>query len=170
MIGVLQRTLSAVALLAAAAWLGGLVALGAVVAPVVFSMVSWPSNADAMIVVFRRFDLVAMSCGALLLATEAVRAIAGVPLTRLDYTRAALSLLAAGAAVFEGVRVSPRIAQLHTAGAIRGVGGPGIELARLHDLAESCGKAEVWLLVVVVVLHAIGTRTTEAASAPLKRL
>ncbi len=161
MTGVLHRTLSAVALLAAAAWLGGLVALGAVVAPVVFALVSWPSNADAMTIVFRHFDLVAMSCGALLLATEAVRAVAGAPSSRLDQGRAVLSLLAAGGAVFEGVHVSPRIAALHAAGAIRGVGGPGIELARLHDLAESCGKAQVLLLVIVIVLHAIGTKTTD---------
>ena len=72
-----RRTLAIVALLAVAVWLGGLVALGAVAAPVVFSTVPWPSSADAMSIVFRRFDAVAMACAAIVLATEAVRAVAG---------------------------------------------------------------------------------------------
>ena len=45
-------------------WLGGLVALGAIAAPVVFAIVPMPASADAMTVVFRRFDLVAMACAA----------------------------------------------------------------------------------------------------------
>ena len=52
-----SRAPQLVALLAIAVWLGGLLALGAVVAPVVFSMVSMPASADAMTTVFRRFDL-----------------------------------------------------------------------------------------------------------------
>ena len=47
----------------------------------------------------------------------------------------ATMLSAAAGAVFEGLRVSPRIAELHAGGAVRGVGIAGIELARLHDLA-----------------------------------
>jgi len=45
--------------------------------------------------------------------------------------------VAAAAAVYEGVSVSPRIAALHEAGAIRGSGVQGLELARLHDIAEA---------------------------------
>ena len=150
-----SRVASVVALLALSVWLGGLLALGVVVAPVVFTMVSWPANADAMTVVFRRFDVVAMTCAALVLAAEAARALARVGFTRGDHARALLASLAAAAAVLEGTRVSPRIAALHTAGAIRGVGAAGMELARLHDLAELCGKTEVVLLAVVVALHAL---------------
>jgi hypothetical protein len=63
--------------------------------------------------------------------------------------------LAAVAAVVEGVSVSPRIAALHAGGAVRGVNAAGLELARLHDLAETLGKAEVLLLAVVVALHVL---------------
>ena len=55
------RPRDSLAILAVAVWLGGLAALGAVAAPVVFSRVPWPSSADAMTIVFRRFDAVAMA-------------------------------------------------------------------------------------------------------------
>ncbi len=150
-----RRILSIVALLAVAVWLGGLTALGAVAAPIVFSTVPWPSSADAMSLVFRRFDSVAMACGAIVLATEAARPVAGIAFSRLDHGRAFLSLLAAVAAVVEGIEISPRIAALHAAGAIRGVGEAGLELARLHDWAERCGKTELVLLALVLGLHVV---------------
>jgi hypothetical protein len=150
-----SRVASVVALLALSVWMGGLLALGAVVAPVVFSMVSWPANADAMTVVFRRFDLVAMACAAVVLAAEALPALAGARPGRSDHVRAALAAVAAAAAVVEGTVVSPRIAVLHTAGAVRGVGAAGEELARLHGLAEMLGKTEVVVLAVVIALRAL---------------
>jgi hypothetical protein len=149
------RILSSAALLAVAVWLGGLIALGALAAPVIFSMVPFPSSADAMTVVFRRFDLVAMTCAAVVLGTEAARALQSRRPTRVDRARTVLALVAAAAAVFEGVKVSPRIAALHTGGAIRGLGEGGVELARLHHVAEWCGQIEVVSLVGVVVLFAM---------------
>jgi putative copper export protein len=157
-----RRTLSTVALLAIAVWLGGLVALGALAAPVVFATVSFPASADAMSIVFRRFDSVAMTCAAIVLATEAVRPVAGLTFERFAAARAGASLVAAMAAVYEGLKVSPRIAGLHAAGAIRGVDEAGLELARLHDVAEWCGKIELVLLAAVVVLH------TVALSSPVR--
>jgi len=74
--------------LAAAIWLGGLLALGAIVAPTVFHNVSYPENANAMTLVFRRFDLVAMACAAAALAGEALRVALRVPSGRLDRVRA----------------------------------------------------------------------------------
>jgi hypothetical protein len=154
-----RSTLTIVALLAVAVWLGGLTALGAVAAPVVFSIVPWPSSADAMSIVFRRFDAVAMACAAIVLASEAARAMAGLSFSRRDHARALVSLLAAAAAVVEGIKISPRIAALHAAGAIRGVDAPGIELATLHDWAERCGKTELLLLSVVIVLQVLTLST-----------
>jgi hypothetical protein len=139
--------------LAVAIWLGGLLALGAVAAPIVFSVVSMPQSADAMTLVFRRFDMLAMSCAAVALAAEAIRAIAREPFARLDHLRAGVTALAAAVATYEGTSVSARIAALHFAGAVRGLGVAGRELSRLHDLAEACGKAEVGLLVAVVALQ-----------------
>jgi len=158
----LRTGVSVASALAVAIWLGGLVALGAITAPIVFTVVSMPQSADAMTLVFRRFDVVAMSCAAIALAAEATRTLARVPFARLDHARAAVTTLAAIAATYEGTNVSPRIAALHMSGAVRGLGPAGIELSRLHDIAEACGKAEVLLLLAVVALQVIcSTRRPE---------
>jgi hypothetical protein len=146
------RVASVVTLLAIAVWLGGLIALGALAAPVVFAMVSLPTAADAMTVVFRRFDIVAMTCGVLILMSEAVRAL-GARLGRADIARVAVSAAAAAAAVVEGTQVSPRIAELHAGGVSRGLGAAGIELAHLHGIAELLGNAQVVLLATAIALH-----------------
>jgi hypothetical protein len=160
-----QLALAVPALLAIAVWLGGLLALGAIAAPVVFTVVPAPWSADAMTTVFRRFDLLAMACAAVVLGAEAVRVAARFPFAASDSVRAGASALACALAVFEGTKVSPRIAALHGAGAIRGLGSDGMELARLHDIAEWCGKAQVMLLVGVVALHAVAL---SVASGPVR--
>jgi hypothetical protein len=160
----LSRATSTAALLAAAVWLGGLVSLGAIVAPVVFSTVAMPDSADAMIIVFRRFDVVAMSCAVIVLASEATRALARMPFGPADRIRAGASALASLLAVVEGASISPRIAALHAGGALRGLGDAGSHLARLHDVAEWCAKAEVVLLIGVVVAHVV------ALGSPRERL
>jgi putative copper export protein len=155
------RAITAVlALLAVAVWLGGLLALGAIAAPVVFSVVPAPSSADAMTIVFRRFDLVAMACAAFLLSVEATRALVREPFSVSDHLRVGASALAGALAVLEGAFVSPRIAALHWSGAVRGLGAAGTDLARLHDVAEACGKAQLALLVAVVALQVVALRET----------
>jgi hypothetical protein len=161
---VIRRTTAILALLAVAVWLGGLLALGAIAAPVVFSIVAAPASGDAMTIVFQRFDVVAMSCAAVLLATEATRALARVPFLRVDHLRAGASAIAAGLATFEGASVSPRIAELHASGAVRGFGPSGMQLARLHDVAEACGKAQVVLLVAIIVMHVLPMSDGEKSS------
>lgn len=156
-----RRSTAIVSLLAVAVWLGGLLALGAIAAPIVFSVVPLPASADAMTMVFRRFDLVAMTCAAVVLGAVATCALIRVPFNGSDRLRAGVSLVAAAVAVFEGTRVSPRIAALHAGGALRGVGSAGMELARLHDLAEWCGKAQVLLLMAVIALEVVGLTTSE---------
>jgi hypothetical protein len=157
------RSITAVlTLLAISVWLGGLLALGAIAAPVVFSVVPAPSSADAMTIVFRRFDLVAMTCAALVLTLEATRVLEREPFAVVDHLRVGASALAGALAVLEGGFVSPRIAALHWAGAIRGLGTAGMELARMHDLAEGCGKAQAGLLVAVVALQVVALRAQPA--------
>jgi uncharacterized protein DUF4149 len=151
----LIRISAAASLLGIALWLGGLVALGAIAAPVVFSIVPFPSNADAMTVVFQRFDTVAMSCAAVVLTAEAVQVGARVSFALTDHLRVGLSALAAALAVAEATSVAPRIAALHGGGVVRGIGSAGLELARLHDIAEWLGKGQLVLLVSVLILRVI---------------
>lgn len=143
---------SVVGALAVAVWLGGLLALGAVAAPLVFANVSFPQSADAMTLVFRRFDMVAMTCAALAMASEAAKVAARAPFRRADHLRAGLTVVAAACAAVEGTLVSPRIAALHGAGVMRGMGAAGETLSRLHDVAEALGKTQVVLLAVVLAL------------------
>ncbi len=152
---VVTRGASIASSLAVAVWLGGLVALGALTAPIVFRVAPMPQSADAMTLIFRRFDMVAMACASLVLASEAARIVARVPFAKLERARLGVGLLAAIVTTYQASQVSPRIAELHASGAVRGVGAAGLELSRLHDTAELCGKATVVLLVALVVLHAL---------------
>ena len=153
----LRGILATVELLAVAVWLGGLSVLGAIVAPTIFRNVAAPMSADAMTLVFRRFDKVAMACAAIVLAVEAARAFARDVLhTRLDIARVVVAASASGLAVWIGVSISPRIAALHEGGAIRGLDALGRQLDAVHALAETVAKTELALLVVLVTMNAIG--------------
>src|SRR5260221_7243039 len=113
--------------------------------------------------VFRRFDVIAMSCGIVVLACEAVRIrVAGASdagvgrgrgATLAERARTALAAVAAAAAIYGGGRLSPGIVALHAAGAVRGFGASGLELERLHKLAESAAKIEVTAGIVLLALH-----------------
>ena len=167
----LRRSAAVVELLAIALWLGGMLALGAIAAPVVFARVALPSSADAMTVVFQRFDVLAIASAAAVLVAEGAifvssaissmtssavgSAVSSARFTARDLWRVGAAALAGGIAVVEATAVAPRIAALHAAGVLRGIGSGGMELGRLHDIAEGCGKAEVVLLVAVVVLQVV---------------
>lgn len=138
--------------LAIAAWAGGLVVLGAIVAPTVFRIVPAPSSADAMTVVFGRFDAIAMTSAAIALVAEATLFLEDGRPTRVDIVRGSATVLAGVLAIVVGTWLSPSIAALHRSGAIRGLNEGGVELERLHRLAESAGKGQLALLLVVLVL------------------
>jgi hypothetical protein len=146
------RALLALYAVALALWMGGLVVLGAVVAPTVFGIVPAPTSADAMTVVFRRFDTIAIACGVVALVAEAAIAWRGGKARRLDVVRASALAIAVGLAILEGAWLSPAIQRLHRGGAVRGFGLDGAELEHLHRIAESTAKAELVLLLVTLVL------------------
>lgn len=157
------RTVSAalaVYLLALVPWAGGLVVLGAIVAPTVFRNVPAPASADAMTIVFRRFDALAISCALVCLVMEAVLAARGGKPARLDLVRGLGTVVAAGCAITVGAWLSPGIHALHRGGAIRGSGPDGLELEKLHQLAETTSKIELSLLLAVIVLTLLRARRT----------
>ena len=143
------------ALVSAGAWLGGMLTLGALVAPVVFRMVPAPTSGDAMSVVFLRFDRLAVLLGCVLLLAEA--ALARTTAHRrplLDRLRMGATLAALGMALLTALAVAPGIADLHAHGAVRGLGEGGLALERLHDQARGLGQAQTLLLLLVMGLHA----------------
>ena len=143
----------AVTVLGAAMWLGGMVTLGAIVAPVVFTIVPAPTSADAMTVVFRRFDVVAVTSAAAMLAAEIWRVRVSEKIARLDVARGISLAVAAALALFEALVLSPRIEELHRAGAVRGLGELGQRLESAHALAEAGAKTEALLLLVFLLLY-----------------
>ncbi len=164
------RVAAAVATLAAALWLGGLVVLGAIVAPTVFHEVPAPSSADAMTLVFLRFDKLAMSAAAVVALAEVARRWLehrqGVAASRAGTARLLVGSAAALLAVVQGAWLSPHIAALHLAGAIRGLGPLGEALNRYHGWSETCGKTESLLLVgYLVIAAALGFPRGEATAA-----
>jgi hypothetical protein len=160
-----SRITSTVALVAASVWLGGVLALGAVVAPIVFTTIPRPEAVHAMTAVFQRFDLVAVACVLVILGTEVWRALGyagsgagarreGRPrVGRLDLARMFAAALGAALVLLEALWITPSIVSLHVGGAIRGLGPAGLELDRMHGLAEACGKAEVVFALALIALQ-----------------
>jgi hypothetical protein len=148
------------AFLATGVWLGGILVLGAIVAPTVFREVPAPTSADAMTIVFTTFDKLAMTCAAIVAVAEVVRLRVDRPakIDRLDVARLAITALAGALAVVQGTWSSPEIIALHQSGAIRGLGPLGEKLERIHAWSERCGKTECLLLIVLVVLLVQVTR------------
>jgi hypothetical protein len=157
-----ERVTSSVEVCALALWVGGLVALGACAAPVVFRVVPAPLSGDAMGEVFRRFDVVAMTCGVVVLACEAMRLVRGAPMRSLaERSRAPLAVVAATSAIYGGARISPAIIALHVGGAVRGFGPDGTELERLHRIAENIARIELAAGLVLLVLQIVTLGTLE---------
>lgn len=106
------------AVAAIAAWIGGLLALGAIAAPAIFDVVAARGIADARIVsgaifgeTLRRFHLVAYGCGAALLLTLAARGVLG-PRPRRFALRFVVGSVMLAAAIYAGVVLQTRIATL----------------------------------------------------------
>ncbi len=161
------RLTSSLALVATAIWVGGMLTLGALVAPVVFTMIPAPGAADAMTVVFQRFDTVALVCVAVIVTTDAWRSAApsGDPIGRLDGARMAAGAVGAGLVLLEALWITPAIVALHRGGAIRGLGPDGLELDRIHGYAESCGKAQAVVGLSLIFLHVFTLRRAKARKA-----
>jgi uncharacterized membrane protein len=157
------RVTTTIALVAAAVWLGGLLALGAIVAPIVFTAIPRPEAADAMTAVFSRFDVVAVVCVAAILATEALRATGKGRIGTADLARMATAAVGAALVLIEALWLTPAIVALHRGGALRGLGAAGLELERLHGLAEACGKAQAGFALALIALHVVTLGPTDEA-------
>jgi hypothetical protein len=156
-----DRIAAAVAVLAAGTWVGGMVALGACAAPMVFLIAPAPFSGDAMGAAFARFDQIALGSAVVLLGAEVARTWAGGARARTAAARVrriAAVLMAAGAA-YGGLSLTPHILELHRAGAQRGEGPDGAELDRTHKRAELVGKVETGLGALLVVLHVLTLAT-----------
>lgn len=158
---VIDQAAAALAVLAAGALFGGLLALGFCAAPMVFRMAPAPFSGNAMGAAFARWDRVAVGLSGLLLVCEVVRTWAGRSRSRrvVPRIRRMAAVVVGLSAVLIGTQMSPRILALHEAGARRGEGTDGMELDTVHRRAELFGKIEAALAVALVGLHIFTLRT-----------
>jgi hypothetical protein len=150
-----DRIAATVAVIALGLWAGGLIALGACAAPFVFEYTPYPFSGQAMGLAFRRFDAIAMTCGTIVVGCEVARTLVS---RRRDSQlvpriRRALAIMLACGAIYVGLRLTPAIIDMHSAGVRRNVGAEGTELERLHAQAELIGKATVPGALLLIVLH-----------------
>jgi hypothetical protein len=164
---VLAAVLVTTAQILAGAWMGGILVTGALVAPVVFHRVPAPTSGDAMTEVFMRFDRVALGIAAALVFLEVTLAFVRKPLHRIDAARLLLTIALVGLIVTGASWISPAIAALHQAGAIRGIGEGGAEIERLHVVAKRIGVAELLALGAFVGLHVARLRRLRRPGAPV---
>jgi hypothetical protein len=174
---IVDRAATTAAVLAGGFWIGGLIALGACAAPFVFRLTPAPFSGEAMGAAFRRFDSLAMAAAVVICGAEVVRTFLARRRRRsaAERIRLALAIALAGAAAYGGLALTPRILELHQAGARRGFGEDGALLEAIHARAELVGKVAVGLAAVVVGLHVFTLRARRpededdetAAPAPL---
>src|SRR5579885_369781 len=105
---VVRLVSGSLALLATGVWLGGILVLGAIVAPIVFREVPAPTSADAMTLVFTTFDKLAMTCAAIVAVAEVVRFRIDRPekIDRVDVARLVVIAFAGALAVVQGTWLS----------------------------------------------------------------
>jgi hypothetical protein len=139
--------------LALCLWLGGLIAVGALVAPVAFGVLSRPEAGRVVGECFRRLNLIGFACGgALLLALLLEAAVLRRAHARLRAARAALVLAAIALGLYLGVRLFPEMNALRAAGS-----SPAFQ--RLHHLSAQLLSLQMLLL--------LGELICSAASIPL---
>ena len=158
-----DRIAATIAVLCAGTLFGGLIALGACAAPMVFSLAPAPFSGNAMGAAFARWDRVAVAGAGLLLVCEIVRTWAARGRSRMlvPRIRRIAAVVTALCAAYIGTSLSPRINQLHADGVRRGEGDLGAELDAIHKRAEMVGKIEAALAVALVALHVLTLRTRE---------
>jgi hypothetical protein len=60
--------------------------------------------------------------------------------------------------------LTPAIAGLHSAGAVRHVGALGVRLDELHQISKRCGTLELILCAAYVVTHFMGLNQAKRSS------
>jgi hypothetical protein len=142
--------LDLLALTAVLAYSGGLLALGAIVAPTVFRS-GIAGAADVMTTIFTRFDRVAIALVLSGLTAEALSvALRGGPLSRVRIARGALIVLFSLTVAVQSGALSPTIARMHREGVTRNVGPRGAEFDRVHQWSSRVGKLAVLLALAFV--------------------
>ena len=129
-------------------WVGGLLALGAIAAPVTFEVLASRQTPDGRLLagavfgaILRRFHLVSYAAGTLLLGSLILRRILG-PRPRRFAWRAGIAFVMLAAAAYSGVVISSRIAALQqqigaAPSSLPEADPRRVEFGRLHGLSTA---------------------------------
>jgi hypothetical protein len=156
----LDRAAAVVAVLSAGVYVGGLVALGACAAPMVFRLTPTPFSGDAMGAAFARFDQIAIGASVLALAAEVARTWAGgrAGRTVAARIRRSCTIFMAVSVAYVGLALTPRIIELHRAGVQRDASPEGQVLEAVHRRAELFGRIGIFFGVALVGLSVFTIR------------
>ena len=135
-----------IGLLALTLWVGGLLVLGAIVAPSVFQVLAAHHIVNDRLVggavfgeILRRFHVLSFTCGAVLLSTLVARGVMG-PRPIMFAARLVVAFLMLAATVYSGMIVAPRIAQIQSSTGVAPSTLPEndprrVEFGRLHTIS-----------------------------------
>lgn len=148
----------AIAIVAGGVWLGGMIVIGAIVAPTTFGVmrtldVDHPNALAGQIMArnFARFDNVQLTCAAILLAWQILHMIAGGK-TRRDWFRLALIVAAAGLLAYSVGVITPRILDLQPAlTAADPEAAMRAHFDEIHNSAVRVAQAILFCVFVVVM-------------------
>jgi len=160
---IVERAAAPISVLAAGVYVGGLVALGACAAPMVFRLTPAPFSGEAMGAAFARFDQIAIGASVVALACEVARTlIAGRKgLTIAARIRRFCAIGLALCASYVGLSLSPRISELHRAGVRRDASPEGQVLEAVHRRAELVGRIGLAFGVALVGLGVFTLRVAK---------
>jgi hypothetical protein len=146
-----------VATLAMALWLGGLLALGALAAPVVFGELERDIAGTVMGTIFGKFDRMVLVLVLVFAVAEAVRIYIdrdrlGGALARARLGLAALLVILA---LISSLWLTPGLNEMFAEGVRRGVGEAGQRMDRMHAWSETLGKAAAacaaaWIAIGII--------------------
>jgi uncharacterized membrane protein len=143
--------------------IGGMLALGAFTAPVLFKQFARPEAGEAMMVIFRRFDLVVLAAVAMVVIGEILRlAASGIPnLTVISGFRYGLMILLVSLTLYSVMGVNARLENLQKAGMMQSAPEYRQDFQRLHKFSEQLYKAEMMAALLLLVLTPFAARGTQ---------
>lgn len=134
---------------------GGMLALGAFTAPVVFGHLPRESAAPIMALIFRRYDTILLIALLLTLVGEALRLFSRQLIwhPKMGVVRGFLLVALTGMLLYSTTTINPQIEQMNRAGVHRNLMiAEGQQFEKKHKLSESLYKLELLCAVLLILL------------------
>ena len=138
--------------------IGGLLALGAFTAPVLFKAFSRPEAGEAMMIIFKRYDIVLLVAVVLVAVGEVLRILpAGVPsMSFFAITRYGLLLALMGMTLYSTLSLTPTMMDLYQNPDYRAGNEQGVVLHeqfnRSHKFSERLAKMQLVLGLILMLM------------------